>query len=365
MLQTTTTTTSTMEKVKAYFEKTLEKRGVALTAQQLLDYARLKKYDGVDKKKIYNFLKTHPIVAHFSTARKSKHFQSATVMRPGVFQIDYAEFHKNWFMSNKGCTGFLVAVENFTNKLFAVPSTGKGTKQWLKAISAFVENTRNVCVILSDRDSVAKSSKFRKKIQEDYNIKWDFLRKGHKAYLAERYVRFLKTKLSQALRRKGGKTWVDFLKEICSEYNKSKIEGTSFRRQGVNQANFSQFLSQLLKTKEPELLFNSSKAGPFVQESWNKKIFKFDLGQRVLLARVANWVDADEKMRVFSRASLRGSFGQRVFTVGARQLRTTKNFKSLVPVYSLLEMGPSLHFYANELKNAPPSLVSDQEQQQQ
>ena len=354
-----------MEKVKAYFEKTLEKRGVALTAQQLLDYARLKKYDGVDKKKIYKFLKTHPIIAHFSTARKSKHFQSATVMRPGVFQIDYAEFHKNWFMSNKGCTGFLVAVENFTNKLFAVPSTGKGTKQWLKAISEFVENTRNVRVILSDRDSVAKSSKFRKKIQEDYNIKWLFLRKGHKAYLAERYVRFLKTKLSQALRQKGGKTWVDFLREICSEYNRSKIEGTSFRRQGVNQANFSQFLSQLLKTKEPELLFNSSKAGPFVQESWNKKIFKFDLGQRVLLARVANWVDADEKMRVFSRASLRGSFGQRVFTVGARQLRTTKNFKSLVPVYSLLELGPSLHFYANELKNAPPSLVSEQQQQQQ
>jgi hypothetical protein len=303
----------------------------------------------VTKKKIYKFLQTHPITAHFSNARKSTEFQLATVMRPGVYQIDY----DYWFMSNKGSTGFLVAVENFTNKLFAVPSRGKGTKQWLKAISEFVENTRNVRVILSDRDSVAKSSKFRKRIQQDYNIKWLFLRKGHKAYLAERYVRFLKTKLSQALRQKGGKSWVDFLREICKEYNRSKVEGTSFRRQAVNQANFSQFLSQLLKTKEPELLFNSSKAGPFVQESWNKKIFKFDLGQKVLIARRANWKSVDDKMKTFTKISTVGGFGKNVYTVGGRQLRGSKGGKSYVPMYSINELGPSLHFYSHELKPAP------------
>jgi hypothetical protein len=349
-----------MDKLKAHFEKTLDKKGVVLTGQQLYEHARLKKFVGVTKKKIYKFLQTHPITAHFSNARKSTEFQSATVMRPGVYQIDYAEFHKNWFMSNKGATGFLVAVENFTNKLFAVPTTGKGTKQWLKAISQFVENTRNVRVILSDRDTVAKSSKFRAKIQSDYNVKWLFLRKGHKAYLAERYVRFLKTKLSQILRHKGGKNWTEYLVAICNEYNHTKVEGTSFQRHAVDLNNFSVFLSQLLKTPEPELLFNSGKAGPFAQESWNKKIFKFNLGQRVLLSRSANWLETGEKMKVFTRPSLRGGFGKRAFTVGGRQLRTTKNFKALIPVYSLLELGPSLHFYANELKNAPPSLVSEQ-----
>jgi hypothetical protein len=346
-----------MDRLKAHFEKEFNKKGVALTGAQLYSFAQLKKLPGVTKKKIYKFLQTHPHIAHFSTLRKTKIFQSATVLRPGVYHIDYAEFHKHWAGSNKNATGFLIAVENFTNKIFAAPSRGKGTPEWLAAISSFVEQTRNVRVILSDRDSVAKSENFRAKIIRDYGIMWDFLRKGNKAYLAERYVRFLKTKLSQVLDLKGGKKWIQYLPAICSEYNQTKVEGTSFRRHAVSEANFSLFLSQLLKTTEPELLFNSAKAGPFVTEAWNRKIFKFNLGEKVLLARAANWADGTERLRTFVRASTRGGFGKNVYTVGGRQLRTTKHFKSYVPVYSLLELGPSLHFYTNELKKAPPTFV--------
>jgi hypothetical protein len=81
------------------------------------------------------------------------------------------------------------------------------------------------------------------------------------------------------------------------------------------------------------------------------------LGEKVLLARAANWADGTERLRTFVRASTRGGFGKNVYTVGGRQLRTTKHFKSYVPVYSLLELGPSLHFYTNELKKAPPTFV--------
>ena len=348
-----------MEKVQDYFEKKFRKTGVALTGSQLYKFARLKKLTGVTKKQIYNFLQQHEHIAQFSPARKTKYYQSAPVVRPGVYHIDYAEFHKNWAGSNKQATGFLVAVENFTNKIFATPSRGKGTPEWLAAISSFVEKTGNVRVIMSDRDSVAKSSNFRKQIVRDYGIKWDFLRKGHKAYLAERYVRFLKTKLSQALSLKGGKKWTQYLEPICTEYNQEKITGTNFRRQAVNLNNFSNFLSQLLKTSEPELLFNAGKAGPFVNETWNKKFFKFNLGQRVMLSRAANWSDGSEKLRTFVRASVRGGFGKNVYTVSGRQLRTTKNFKEYVPVYSLEELGPSLHFYSNELKKAPTTFVTD------
>jgi hypothetical protein len=348
-----------MDKVEDFFRKKFNKTGVALTGLQLYNFAQLKKLKGVTKKKIYQFLRLQPHIAQFSPARKTKEFQSATVIRPGVYHIDYAEFYKAWAGSNKRATGFLIAVENFTNKIFAAPSRGKGTPEWISAISAFVEKTRNVRIIMSDRDSVAKSSKFRKQIKADYGIRWDFLRKGHKAYLAERYVRFLKTKLSQALELKGGKKWIQFLAPICSEYNQTKIEGTSYRRQAVNIQNFSHFLSQLLKTSEPELLFNTGKAGPFVNEAWNKKIFKFDLGQKVLLARAANWSDGTEKTRTFVRASVRGAFGKKIYTVSGRQLRTSKGFKSYVPVYSLAEIGPSLHFYANELKKAATPSVAD------
>ena len=177
--------------------------------------------------------------------------------------------------------------------------------------------------------------------------------KGHKAFLAERYIGFLKTKLSQILKYKGGKYWIDYLTAITTEYNQTKIEGTSYRRQAVNRINFSHFLSQLLKTPEPELTFNSFKAGPFENADWNRRIFKFDLGDRVLLSRSATWDDEKEKKKAFTKISVEGGFGKRVFTVGGRQLRSSKWQKSYVPVFSLAELGPSLHFYANELKSAP------------
>lgn len=344
-----------MEILRDHFRKKFEKTGVALTASQLYEYAQRKKLIGITKAKIYALLRESPIIAHFVPARKTKEYQSAPVLRPGVYHIDYAEFRKEWAGSNNKSTGFLVAVENFTNKIFAIPSRGKGTPEWLAAISSFVEKTRDVRIILSDRDSVAKSQSFRNKIMSDYNIKWDFLKKGHRAYLAERYIGFLKTKLSQALELSQRKKWTHFLEAICSEYNQSKIEGTSYRRQAVGRHNFSHFLSQLLKTPQPELLFNAGKAGPFATEAWNKKIFKFNLGQKVLLARRANWADATEKINVFSKVSVRGGFGKTPYTISGRQLRTTKNFKSYVAVYSLDEFGPSLHFYTNELKSAPPS----------
>jgi hypothetical protein len=342
-----------MEKIQAHFENKLKSVGVALTAIQLFQYARDKKIANISKKGIYEFLQRHQATSQFQQARKTKEYQSMSVIRSGVYHIDFADFKNEWSGSNGGATGFLVAVENFTNKVFAIPCRGKGTEEWLQAIATFVEKTRDIRTIFSDRDSVATSINFRDKIIADYGIRWYFLKKGNKAYLAERYIGFLKTKLSQALGYKGGKKWIDFLPAICSEYNATKIEGTSYRRQAINRANFNHFLSQLLKTPEPELTFNSFKAGPFATADWNKRIFKFNLGDRVLLSRRANWADGAEKLKTFTKISTAGGFGAQVYTVGGRQLHSSKGGKSYVPVYSLNELGASLHFYTNELKPAP------------
>ena len=345
-------TTTTMDTLEKHFKKKMNKDGVILTAGQLLSFSKEKKL-GLSKQKIYAFLQQQSAVGQFLQARKTKEYQTMSVIRPGVYHIDFAEFKKEWSGSNKGCTGFLVAVENFTNKLFAIPCRGKGTDEWYKAISEFVEKTRDIRTMYSDRDSVATSETFRENLLQKFGFQWYFLKKGHKAYLAERYIGFLKTKLSQILKHKGEKKWIGYLAAICSEYNQTKIEGTSYRRQAVNRINFSHFLSQLLKTPEPELTFNSFKAGPFENKDWNSRIFKFDLGDRVLLSRRATWDDDKEKLKVFTKISTEGGFGKRTFTVGGRQLHASKWQKSYVPVYSLNELGPSLHFYSNELKMAP------------
>ena len=341
-----------MEKLEKHFKNKMDKDGVVLTAGQLFNFSKEKKL-GISKNKIYLFLQQQSAVGQFLQARKTKEYQSLSVIRPGVYHIDFAEFKKEWSGSNKGCTGFLVAVENLTNKLFAMPCKGKGTAEWLAAISAFVEKTRDIRTIFSDLDSVATSESFRENLLQKYGFRWYFLKKGHKAYLAERYIGFLKTKLSQILKHKGGKRWIEYLSAICAEYNQTKIEGTSYRRQAVNRINFGHFLSQVLKTSEPELTFNSFKAGPFESADWNSRIFKFKLGDRVLLSRRATWDNEREKLKAFTKITMEGGFGKRVFTVGGRQLHASKWQKSYVPVYSLTELGPSLHFYANELKMAP------------
>ncbi len=342
-----------MEEVETYFKKKLDKTGVALTVSQLLSFAKDKKLSGVSRKSISDFLATQKSIAQFSPAPKTKFYQSQSVLRPGVFHIDFGEFHKPWAGSNKGHTGFMVAVENFTNRLFVTPCKAKGTQEWFKAIDNFVQLSQQVRTVYSDRDSVATSPAFRDKLYKDYGIKWYFLKKGHKAFLAERYIGFVKTKLSQALQHKGGKNWIKFVEPIVTEYNKEKIGGTSYKRGSISRENFSHFLSQLLNVEQPELTFNGFKAGPFQSEEWNKKIFKFSLGQRVLLARRANWKETEEKLTAFTKISSVGGFGKTVYTISGRQLRSNKALKVFVPVYSLQELGPSLHFYSNELKRAP------------
>lgn len=336
-----------MEQVERHFKNTFEKSGIALTVSQCLSFARERKLR-VNRKQVSDFVSKQLLVAKFAPVRRPTKFQSIGVLRPGVFFIDYGEYKKKDARFNEGHTGFLVAAENVTNKLFVKPCRDKSTKSWLDAIRDFVELTRNVSVIFSDRDSVATAPAFKNEISHKYGFRWFFLKKGSKSFLAERYIRFVKEKLSQALLKKDTNNWLQFVPDLVKEYNSQLIEGTSYRRRAVTQKNFYHFLSQVLKVKDPELEFNSSRAGPFEQESWNKKIFKFELGQKVLLAQKANWKN---KANFFAKPSVEGGFSTSTYTISARQLRKTKGLRDFVAVYSLREMGPSIHFYDSELKS--------------
>lgn len=348
-----------MEQVEAHFESQLSKTGIALTGKQLLAFARVKKLSPsvAGPRQIYRFLRERSSVAGpFAKPTRVKQFQTLGVPRPGMYFIDYGEFKKKWSWHNDGCTGFLVAVENLTNRLFVLPTKGKATRQWLLSIEKFVELTRDVRVLLSDRDSVATSASFRREVEQKYGVKWHFLRKGHKSYLAERYVGFVKTKLSQALSsRPGSKRWVDFVAPLCQVYNSEKIAGTTYTRKSVQASTFNHFLAQLFRLKggegELENRFSGFKVSPFANDAWNRKVFKFRLGDRVRLSRAANWKSetGEKKEGVFDKPSSRGRFSSAVYTVSGRQLRANKNRDTMVPVYSLAEFDHLFHFYEADL----------------
>lgn len=346
-----------MELVESHYLKKAQKDGVVLTARQLLDFAKKKKLP-VKSAQISSFLKKRLETAKFAPVKRPKHFQTIDVLRPGVFFIDYADFRPEFRVKNDGMAGFLVAVENSTNRLFVSPCGDKKTESWLKAVEAFVDLTQNVRTVNSDRDSVAQSPNFRRYLEKNYGIKWFFLPKNSKSYLAERYIGFVKTKLSQAMTIRNTERWVDLVPPLLREYNTQRVEGTTYARQAVNRKNFHHFLGQLLKTDDPEILFNGNRVGPFENQSWNDKVFKFRLGEKVLLSRAAEWKASARRdagdistYHAFTKHSVEGGFSKAVYTVSGMQLRVTRGFKNYVAVYSLKEIGDSsMHFYENELR---------------
>ena len=349
---------------KKLFLNKLRKTGVALTATQLIDLAKERRIPAPTLVEAYRFIREDvPELAGYSSGRtkpKGSHFQTIGVSRPGVFFIDYAQFRPEWAGYNNKCTGFLLAVENLSNRLFVLPTRGKDTNEWIHSIVKFLENTRDVNLVYSDRDSVAKSEKFRRRLQKRYGIRWQFLAKDNKAYLAETYIGFVKRKLGQGLRAKekeGSKRWIDLLQPICDAYNHQKVPGTKYRRGAISKTNFNDFVGELFGEADVTLSrYNSFKAGPFDNEKWNKDIFKFKPGDKVLVLQSAIWKkeardSKSSKQTVFTKKSSEGAFTRTPFTIAGRQLRAVRNYKFMVPVYSLKEIGERhLNYYEPQLR---------------
>jgi len=344
--------------VKTIFLNKYRRTGVALTGLQLLEAARQRKLPVPSLGEALRFIREDVAeLAGFAGGRqKPKHYQTVGVSKPGVFFVDYGEFNKKWASNNDNCTGFLLAVENLTNRLFVEATRGKDTNQWLIAVAKFLEKTRNVKLVYSDRDSVAQSEKFRNRLEKRYGIRWRFLAKDNKSYLAESLIGFFKKKLGQGLRRTGQdkKRWVDLVQPICQTYNDQKVPGTRFRRGGIDDHNFDAFVGQLFGEKDPELSrYNSFKAGPFATESWNKAIFKFKPGDKVVVLKSAVWKrePGAERKNFFEKRSAKGAFTSAAYTVAGRQLRADRRFKYMVPVYSLKEVGERhLNYYEPQLR---------------
>ena len=160
-----------MEQVKSIFRNKLQKTGIALTVNQLWNYVKKTNITGVTKPEVAKFISQEPIISQFSKViKKNKKYQTIGVLRPGVYFIDYAEYSKKLAPFNNGIAGFILAVENVTNKLFVIPTKTKNSSDWDKAVEQFINVTRNVSLIYSDRDAVATSEKFRSQILAKYKI---------------------------------------------------------------------------------------------------------------------------------------------------------------------------------------------------
>lgn len=286
-------------------------------------------------------------------------YQTAFPPRLGMYHMDHADFHREWSEQNRGATGFILAVECFTGKLWLAPVRNKSSNTWLSALGQFVGFARNVKTIFSDRDPVFNDS-FRKLVKDRLGVNWRIMAKGSKAYMAERYIGIVKEKLGQALLRNSpttNKNWIRFVEPLQRRYNSLPIPGTDFRRDSVNEANFIRFM--LAKSKSPdlssdsmEMIFPSTRISHLRMAD---KFFKFSIGDKVVLSKRANWKkEPGSKERDFKRyAREKGGWESKILTISDRQLRLTARpgLSTYVPMYALAEQPPHTSlFYESELK---------------
>lgn len=172
--------------------------------------------------------------------------------------------------------------------------------------------------IASDREKALKSKQFRKWLYDTYYVKLYFLRTRSKAYLAERAVKYLKSRCNVSMKFNKKFRWVDYLAAITSEYNSKVIKGTKFKRSEVNQNNFHEFMKQRWGKHYNERRTHASIDGRSLGELADK-IFKFKLRQKVLLSQRL------DKSRVFNKTTTEGYYDPTVYYVIRRMLKTTRS----------------------------------------
>lgn len=236
---------------------------------------------------------------------------------------------------------FLVGYECLSGKIACVPCRDKSGVSWEKSITKMLEESfSDIRCIVSDRDAVATSEKFRRSLKVRYNIDWVFLPLRGKAFFAELAVKILKTKLSVALlANPEERDWTKFVEDAVRSHNSEKIEGTDVVRSSVNKYNYVSLLSKLYKSKNPTMLFNIS-SGSNVSPETSKQIWNLKVGDRVLLNRKVT------NKNVFEKASVKGHYGKTVYSVKKRLWKTSSDFY-IVPVYELDKIAGK--FYESEL----------------
>jgi hypothetical protein len=224
---------------------------------------------------------------------------------------------------------FMCCVECLSNRLWCTPCKDKTSGSWESAVTRMLEeNMSEIRVIVSDRDAAATSEKFRRSILERHSISWYFLPLRSKAHRAELMIRYVKSHLSMALKANPGSDWRKYLSEITEAHNREVIPGTNVVRNAVNESNYLTVLGQLYRTKDPDALFPLSSGENYspgiAALLWQRKV-----GDRVLVERK---LQLKLKKRTFDKASMVGSWGDEVFVVRKRMLKSNAGL-FLVPAY--------------------------------
>jgi hypothetical protein len=292
--------------------------------------------------------------AMYSVFRKPLRYMGASFSKYGTVMIDMAFYAPELRAFNGGCSCFLVGVECLSGQLSVVACKNARQASWIAAIEKMVETGfSSVTNIISDRDASVTGAAFRRKIKKRWGIDWMFLTIRSKAFRAERLIRYCKERFSTALaasKQEGrvSRNWVGLIPGLVRDYNIKHVPGTDVRRIDVDARNYLDLLEEVHGSADPTAHFNAAQSGHYSKRV-TKALWKYQMGDKVLLARSANRLLKKEKGS-FEKPSVEGSFGPQIFTISRLRLKDSHYF--LTPVYGLEEAPPKILFYESELKPA-------------
>ena len=299
---------------------------------------------------------------------RPKHFMTQMVPHFGCVQVDLAQFRPDLAADNGGHRYFVMAVEMLSGLWAVAPAKTKTMDSFLTAIKAIFQLSpiHSVRVLLSDRESALHSRHFVARLKDELGINAQFLAVRSKAYAAELALRWMKVRLSRAMVAKGTRCWTVLVDPIVRSHNAQRIPGTRYRRVDVNKNSWLDVAEQILSARarraggdgrvdDAGAVFNTASVGEagLSRERWKRKLFKFRLGDKVLLSRRSDYRDKT----AFPKPSVDGAYGERVHTVIGAYLRDTIRLEK-VTVYKLRDdvSGEPMRgfYYDNELLKLPP-----------
>jgi hypothetical protein len=275
----------------------------------------------------------------------TRHYAGAAIAKIGTIQLDLAYFGKKYLVRNRQKKYFLCAVDILTGKLAVVATTRKDRKAWEGAILEMIRNGsyEYIAHIMTDRDSIV-SKDFRRRLKLEHGINWSFLPSRSSAFRSERMIAFCKRRFSLAASLSKDHVWIDKIDGILAEYNSQNIPGTDIPRDSVTKENFMSLLEKLRNSKDPTMFHHLSTSHNF-SPNLQAKLWKYKLGQRVLVAREADYEAEGQKSNSFFKRSVDGSWAPTVRTVTDLWMKDSRY--RLTPTYAV--SGLVGKFYESEL----------------
>jgi hypothetical protein len=141
-------------------------------------------------------------------------------------------------------------------------------------------------------------------------------------------IGLFKSNMTMSMRaRETPKTWLDLLQPAVETHHGQAAEGSTLRRAETDDGNFQKYISERRSVEDATLSYNTESTGirTFNGVEWGQRLFRFKVGERVLLSRIPT-------SGIMDKQSLKGRyFDNLVCLVTNAALRVCSSRDALVP----------------------------------